>query len=171
MVDVQRVSLSNRNQVLLLSQLASRVVKEYYDPILGAEQNDYMIWRFQSVEAIDEQLAGGYDYYLVWEDRKTPIGFLAFYLRKEDLYLSKLYLQKESRGKGYAREMLDFIIRQAKEKKREKVTLNVNRFNPTIKIYEKMGFVQVREEKIDIGGGYYMDDYVYSLQLNPKEIF
>lgn len=43
-----------------LSRLASQIVKEHYDPILGAAQNDYMIEKFQSVEAIKGQIAQGY---------------------------------------------------------------------------------------------------------------
>ena len=43
--------------------------------------------------------------------------------------------------------------------------LNVNKHNDTIRIYEKMGFRLLRSEKNDIGSGYYMDDYVYRLEL------
>jgi hypothetical protein len=32
-------------------------------------------------------------------------------------------------------------------------------------IYEKLGFVRVRDEKNDIGHGYYMDDFVYDYYL------
>lgn len=40
-----------------LSRIASAVVKEHFDPLIDAAQNDYMISKFQSVEAISEQFA------------------------------------------------------------------------------------------------------------------
>ncbi len=39
-----------------LSQLASSIVKEVFDPMIGPEQNDYMIQLFQTVPAIKGQL-------------------------------------------------------------------------------------------------------------------
>ena len=47
----------------------------------------------------------------------------------------------------------------------KRIELNVNRFNDAVRVYEKLGFRRIREEKNDIGHGYYMDDYVYSLEL------
>lgn len=35
-----------------LSDMGAKIVKEHFDPIIGATQNDYMINRFQSVSAI-----------------------------------------------------------------------------------------------------------------------
>ena len=51
-----KVTLGDKEKVEKLSALASVIVKEHYDPILGAEQNDYMIEKFQSVKGITEQL-------------------------------------------------------------------------------------------------------------------
>jgi hypothetical protein len=77
-----------------MSLLASSIVKEHFDPLIGSAQNDYMIEKFQSVEAIREQIAKGYEYYFVCNEQNKNIGFLAIYDRKTDLYLSKFYLLK-----------------------------------------------------------------------------
>ena len=61
--------------------------------------------------------------------------------------------------------MLDFVVSQARAENLPAVTLNVNKYNDTVRIYEAMGFRRVRSEKNDIGSGYYMDDYVYQLDL------
>ena len=45
------------------------------------------------------------------------------------------------------------------------IELNVNRFNPSIAVYEHLGMRRIRAEKNDIGSGYYMDDYVYRLDF------
>lgn len=143
-----------------MSRLASAIVKEHYDPILGSEQNDYMIDMFQSAKAISQQLSHGYRYFFAVSGGEE-VGFMAFYKRSDELYLSKLYLQKSSRGKGYAKEMLHFLIENAKAIGARSITLNVNKYNPSTLIYEKLGFQKLRDEKNSIGNGYYMDDYVY----------
>ena len=154
----------DENGVKELSRMATAIVREHFDPIIGKEQNDYMIQKFQTVDAIKEQLEHGYQYYFV-SDEKRRIGFLAFYPRESAMYLSKLYLYKEERGKGYSRQMLDFVIRNAQDIGLTFIELNVNRNNSAIYAYEKLGFKVVRTEKNDIGSGFFMDDYVYGLQI------
>lgn len=56
--------------------------------------------------------------------------------------------------------MLDFIKSAAREKGLGKVFLNVNKYNDALTPYEHLGFYKIREEKNDIGNGYFMDDYV-----------
>ena len=43
--------------------------------------------------------------------------------------------------------------------------LNVNRQNNAKEFYEKMGFAVIGEEDIDIGSGYYMNDYIMEKKL------
>jgi len=45
------------------------------------------------------------------------------------------------------------------------VELNVNRFNNARWFYEKIGFRVVRDEVIDIGQGFVMDDHVMELPI------
>lgn len=148
-----------------LSALASAIVREHYDPILGEEQNTYMIDMFQSVSAMTEQLEHGYSYYLVKADG-VSVGFMGFYPRNGKMYLSKLYLQKDARGKGISHDMLAFLIDLTRRADLPSIELNVNKYNDgSIAAYEALGFVRTREEKNDIGHGYFMDDYVYELAV------
>ena len=103
-----------KGEIGILSKTAAEIVREHFDPIIGTEQNDYMIAMFQSVPAITEQFETGYRYYFVLRDEKI-IGFLAFYPKGDIMYLSKFYLYKEERGKGYAKEMLAFVIQEAEK--------------------------------------------------------
>ena len=41
-----------------MSKMATEILREYYDPIIGKEQNDYMLELFQSEDAIRDQLNG-----------------------------------------------------------------------------------------------------------------
>ena len=160
----ERLYPADKAGIAEMSAVASAIVREHYDPILGAEQNDYMLDKFQSPGAIKEQLDHGYDYYFVG-GKDHRLGFAAFYPRGDAMYLSKLYLYKDERGKGYSRLILDFIKDRAREEGLSAIELNVNRFNPSIAVYERLGMRRIRAEKNDIGGGYYMDDYVYRLDF------
>ena len=147
-----------------LSAMATQIVREYYDPLIGKAQNDYMLEKFQSPAAIRAQLLEGYRYFTVFEADR-PIGFFGFYPRGGALYLSKFYLYKDDRGRGFARPILNFLADAAFEENLGAIELNVNRRNPTVAIYEALGFERIRAECNDIGGGYFMDDYVYRLPL------
>ena len=165
-MELQPILAGDEAGIAELSALATRIVREYYDPIIGPAQNSYMLARFQSVPAIRAQLAEGYRYYIPREDG-AALGFLAFYPRGEELYLSKLYLDAPYRGRGYGRQLFQFVLDAARQLGKTCVTLNVNRHNPTTGIYERLGLRRWREEKNDIGSGYYMDDYVYRYDLTP----
>lgn len=147
-----------------MSAMATEILREHYDPIVGEKQNDYMLEKFQSVHGIKEQLENGYNYYFAQENGEN-IGFTAFYPRNDSMYISKLYLYKGMRGKGYGKRMVEFVIGKAKEQSLNSLELNVNKYNDSVQKYEKMGFVQIRKEKNDIGHGYYMDDFVYRLNF------
>ena len=163
-----RIEQNDRKAVERLSELASAIVKDYYDPIIGPDQNDYMIGKFQSVPGILDQFAHGYTYYIA-RDGDRDLGFMGYYPRGDALYLSKLYLKKEERGKGYGRQMMDFVSEAARRMGLSAVELNVNKGNPTLRVYEKMGMKRIRSEKNPIGQGFYMDDYVYRMSLETGE--
>ena len=148
-----------------MAEMAAEIWHDHYDPIIGGDQVNYMIDRFQSEKAITEQISHGYVYYsVVATERK--VGFFAYYPREDALYLSKLYLCRSERGKGYSRAILGYLIDQARQLGLPAIELNVNKYNASsIAVYERLGFVRIRGERIDIGSGYYMDDYVYRLEV------
>lgn len=165
----EQVTAENGPQITALSALATAIVREHFDPIIGKAQNDYMLQKFQTAEAIGRQLAQGYQYYVVHNQQCHAVGFLAFYPRQQDLYLSKFYLQKDARGQGYARTMLQFVLEQAALVGKDKIVLNVNRNNPVVQVYEHLGFVKTGEEKNDIGNGFFMDDFVFTYTIDTDE--
>lgn len=159
-----RVTIDQPGEIARLSAFATAVNREYYGPLLGEAQTEYHVEKFQSVRAITEQIRRGFAYFIL-ENEGELLGFFAYFPWNEALYLSKFYMAKQHRGKGWGKASIAFLGQRAKELGLNAIELNVNRFNPTVAIYEHMGFVRVREEKIDIGAGFFMDDYVYRLEL------
>lgn len=163
------VSVQDAAAIRQTSQVATAILRDYYDPIISKRQNDYMLGLFQTEAAVKAQIEHGYCYELVQIERDVG-GFLATFPRDGGLYISKFYLAEPYRQKGYGRRILAHICEQAKKQGLGYLELNVNKHNPTIAAYEAMGFVKVRAEKNAIGGGFYMDDYVYRLSLAPNII-
>ncbi len=145
-----------------LAQAALKIWNEYYIQIITKEQIDYMVSKFQSADAINDQIENqGYEYYLL-KPEDTIAGYIGIRETPEDsLFLSKFYILKENRGKGYAREAMDFMTELCKQRGIKKIWLTVNRNNEnTIKVYEKFGFHVTKSQVSDIGNGYVMDDYI-----------
>ncbi len=162
---IEFVRLENdEKEIERMSAMATAIVREHFDPLIGKEQNDYMLSLFQTPGAIAAQLAEGYRYYSVRKDGED-IGFTAFYPKQDAMYLSKFYLYRQERAKGYAHAMMEFVESETRKEGLQAVELNVNRFNSAVKVYEKLGFEIIREEKNEIGHGFIMDDYVFRKQL------
>ena len=140
--------------------LAETIWQEYYPSIIGQAQVEYMLEKFQSVRAVTEQIKEGYRYYLVFEDKTSPMGYFCVLPKDDELFLSKIYLKAEARGKGAGRETLNFIEKLAKENGCSKIWLTVNKNNShSVKIYQKCGYMVVGPVLQDIGEGFTMDDY------------
>lgn len=153
------------NTVNTLAEIGNEIWHEYYTPLLGAEQVEYMVDKFQSVNGITEQLDNGYEYYFALYNNEIA-GYFGVQPQEESLFLSKLYLKKAFRGKGIASEALAYIKQIAEKHNKDNITLTVNRYNDnTIEVYKHFGFEVIKEQKADIGSGFYMDDFVMSLKL------
>ncbi len=155
------IQVKTEAQLRQVEQLAREVWTEHYIPIIGEEQVEYMLGRFQTVKAMQAQLEDGYDYYII-TDEGSRVGYLAVKQEGTDsLFLSKVYVLKSYRGKGLGRKAMDFVRQYAESKELKKVKLTVNKNNKgSIRAYEKVGFVNCGSVVMDIGGGYVMDDYL-----------
>ena len=152
-------------QLKQIEALAEIIWREHYTPIIGIEQVDYMLEKFQSVETMQSQIDEGYSYYLVHKNN-TPVGYFSIQKRDDAMFLSKLYVLKFNRGQGIGKASMDYITQQAKATACSKITLTVNRNNEnTINAYGALGFENVGELVADIGNGFVMDDYLLEKQI------
>lgn len=154
-------SVRSERQILETAALAHEIWREHYAPILSTAQIEYMLDHLQSPEAIRVQIAQGYEYFLV-RSLGDSVGYVALRMNHPapDMFLSKFYLRRDVRGKGYGRSALQRLDELARQARQPSIWLTVNRGNPSIEAYKAFGF-EIEEEKVTpIGGGYVMDDYV-----------
>ena len=143
----------------IIEKLAHDIWNEHYTPIIGKTQVDYMLDKFQNVDAMLKQIENNYKYFII-NYNKTDIGYLAFKIVDSDLFLSKIYILKDFRGKSFGKQAMDFVSKQAQISECITITLTVNKYNSnSIKAYEKIGFINSEELVQDIGYGFVMDDY------------
>ncbi len=162
------LKVEDAEQIKLLADTAQEIWHEYFGIIISEEQINYMLDKFQSVSAVTSQIKDGYEYYLFYDNNEI-VGYTGIHPESEKnaLFLSKLYVKKQHRGKGYASKAFDFLRGYCKDNGLKYIYLTVNRHNdPTIAIYKKKGFYVAEEKCADIGGGFVMDDYVMRLDID-----
>jgi L-amino acid N-acyltransferase YncA len=163
MIQLKAVTLLEDVKLIVL--LAKEIWYEHYTAIIGAKQVQYMLATLQSEEAILNDLKQGKKYTLI-ESNRLIIGYVSYELTANQLFLSKLYLKKSERGKGTGRFILTQLIECAKKNKKEGIVLTVNKNNQaSIAAYKAFGFVLIKEQLVNIGEGYVMDDYVFYYSL------
>jgi GNAT superfamily N-acetyltransferase len=162
---IQFVPVTTPQQVDVIAGLAHEIWYEYYVPLIGRAQVDYMVSTFQSGTAVQQQLRDGYEYFLIeagmTERDGRPIGYSAVQPQPADgsLFLSKLYLLRDARGGGTGRVCMEFIEQLARRRGLKLLWLTVNKGNPAVKAYERLGFRIAADLVMDIGGGFVMDDF------------
>ncbi|HEU4593274.1 MAG TPA: GNAT family N-acetyltransferase [Steroidobacteraceae bacterium] len=157
---VELIPVANAAQVAEVARLAHQVWNEFYVPIIGQAQVDYMVAKFQSAEAMQSQIDSGYEYFRIRQSGEN-IGYAAIRHDAPDgrVFISKLYLLATHRKTGAGRQALEHIERIARERGATHLWLTVNKGNPSVRAYERLGFGIVEALVMDIGGGYVMDDY------------
>ena len=148
-----------------IADLATNIWIDHYTPIIGADQVTYMLDKFQSANAIKKQVLEGSEYYLMTY-KGNPAGYFCVNGKKDSLFLSKLYVLNECRGKGIGKLAMQYIQRRAEALAYTKITLTVNKYNlNSIKAYEKMGFKKIKALIQDIGNNYIMDDFLLEKKI------
>ena len=158
---VKIVEIKDAPGINLVERIANKIWNEYYTPIIGKEQVDYMLTNFQSRDAIYRQIMEDYRYFLSLYDGKYA-GYFAIHpdVDKGSMFLSKLYVDKEFRGQGIGRASVAYIEDICRNLGLHTIWLTVNKNNEgSIKAYKKLGFVIVESIVQDIGNGFVMDDY------------
>jgi predicted acetyltransferase len=148
-------------------KIADEVWREHYGKIISAQQIEYMLEKFQSFNAIKNQISKEkYKYFLMKTENENFEGFFAIAPKADNLFLSKIYIRKDSRKKGYAKKSFDFIVDFAKKLKLSSITLTVNRANvDSVNVYKKIGFEIIESKDVSIGNGYEMNDYIMKLEV------
>ena len=153
----------------IIQNLAYRIWPVAYKDMITAGQLKYMLELIYSTEALTKQQTDLQHRFILVYENDIAIGFASFSNKHPGdpaVYrLHKLYVLTDHQKKGIGRFLLNSIINEIRPAGAAKLELNVNRNNPALQFYNHCGFSFAREEDIDIGEGYFMNDYVMELKL------
>ena len=159
---------AERHDLPVITQLAPEIWKYAYDGILSENQIAYMLDMMYAPEKLQADFDNGVKFRLIGSDGRY-IGFFAFFECEEDrsvLKLDKLYLHQDFHGMGIGSQVLQYLTNCASDAGYKAVKLNVNKANATaIKAYTRNGFKKKESVKIDIGNGFFMDDFIMEKKI------
>lgn len=168
----------------VLVMAADEIWHEYWPALIGPAQTDYMVDQFQSKQAISTDIAEhGYRYFLLRDDEGALVGYTGGCVEDYSadplceaacvhgeviakahprrVFISKIYLYAQERGKHYASRVIEFWEQLARDEKASAIYLTVNRDNELgVRAYLGRGFETIEERCADIGEGFVMDDYI-----------
>lgn len=167
MVELKKVE---NVDIPVLAQLASSIWHEFWVDILSFGQIEYMVEKFQSENAIKNQIkAENYIYFFIKAEGET-IGYVGLSLKPDYLFLSKLYIRHTYRHCGYGSQVFKLIKDFAYTHNYDKIVLTVNKHNTNaIEAYLGWGFETIDSVETEIGEGFIMDDYIMEYRLTLEE--
>lgn len=152
----------------LIEELAQEIFRHTYREILSPEQTDYMMEWMYSQDSLKRQIGEeGHIYHIVYYGGEA-VGYFSVQQQGERLWhLQKIYLRKGMQGKSVGKQMFMKAVEYIRENSVLPATmeLNVNRNNPAVAFYEKMGMYKASQGDFHIGNGYYMNDYIMAMEI------
>jgi GNAT superfamily N-acetyltransferase len=147
--------------------LAQQIWPDTYKEILSPEQLKYMLKLFYSPRSLRRQMVDEHHRFLILEQADEPIGFASWSPTDAPgtYKLHKIYVLSGRQGKGLGKTLLQFILETIRPEGASRLRLNVNRHNKARQFYERMGFTVIGEEDIDIGHGYFMNDFIMEIPV------
>lgn len=169
---------ANVAHIAIIHKLAYDIWPSAYGHILSPAQLTYMLEMMYSFESLQKQIEEqGHRFIILYDNLYNsiiPIGFASFSKKAHTepiVYrLHKLYVLPRSQDTGCGKYLLNYIIEEIKKEGAAFLELNVNRDNPAQYFYHKMGFIITKEEDIDIGHGFFMNDYVMERKLDGVSV-
>ena len=160
-----KIRETTKHDIAIIHSLAHAIWPISYKDILSPDQLEYMMQLIYSEASLSKQFDLGH-HFLIAEENKKPVAFASYNMLKPGIYkLQKIYVLAEERGKSIGKLLITRIIQDIQFEGATSLLLNVNRHNKAKQVYEHLGFSVIGEEDIDIGGGYFMNDYIMEKKL------
>jgi len=104
--------------------------------------------------------------FIIVYENGNPVGFASYNEEEAQRWkLNKIYVLQNQQGKGTGKYVINYIIEEIKKQNANSLFLQVNRYNNAKAFYEKLGFTEIDFISLDIGNGYFMNDYVMEKKL------
>ena len=153
---------AKEEDISTISDLAEQIWPQTYSAYISAAQLRFMLDKMYNQAELLDQLQSGHVFLIASENGKN-VGFAGFSVtdpQKNGYKLHKLYVLAEMHGKGVGKTLINEVINLAMHEGGKTLQLNVNRNNNAKDFYLKVGFNIKETVDLDIGNGFFMNDYV-----------
>ncbi len=166
---------ADRSDIPLIRRMADVIFRLTYADILSPEQMEYMMDWMYSAQSLQEQIEGPGKAFCVAEADGKPAGYVSFEFEdnlpdgRKLFHLQKLYVMPAFQRCGLGMKLYSHVKECLFQYCPEgfRIELNVNRNNPAVGFYERVGMVRDRQGDFPIGKGFYMNDYIYAEDIMP----
>ena len=138
-----------------------------YQDVISQAQIEYMFGEMYTPESIYKQMDFYKHAFLILYQAEMPIGFASYGKLEEPINtykLHKLYLLPSEQNKGFGRMLLNEVEKQVADLGADHLHLNVNRKNPALSFYEKLGYEII--ETVDIPfAEFWLNDFILSKKI------
>ena len=158
---------AKEEDISTISDLAEQIWPQTYGTYISEAQLRFMLDKMYNQAELLSQLQSGHIFLIASENGKN-VGFAGFSIidpKKNCYKLHKLYVLPEMHGKGIGKTLINEVINLAIYEGGKTLQLNVNRNNDAKDFYLKAGFNIKETVDLDIGNGFFMNDYVMEIIL------
>jgi diamine N-acetyltransferase len=142
-----------------IQEISSQAWPATFGDLVGEAFVAHELQREYSHEALLQQFGQGHQFILLTGDEQS-LGYASFEQFPEGRSkLHKLYLLPECKGKGYGKQLLLWVIETLEARGVRRLELLVNRDNPAVRFYRKMGFDIVASVDTPVGADFWRNDY------------
>ena len=138
-----------------------------YQDVISQAQIEYMFGEMYTPESIYKQMDFYKHAFLILYQAEMQIGFASYGKLEEPINtykLQKLYLLPSQQNKGFGRMLLNEVEKQVAALGADHLQLNVNRKNPALSFYEKLGYEII--ETVDIPfAEFWLNDFILSKKI------
>jgi diamine N-acetyltransferase len=157
---------ANVSDISLIQSIAEAAWRPTYGEILSEEQCVYMLNWMYNTQKLEEQINGNIQFIILENQDSLAIGYASFEKTEDgNGKLHKIYTHPDFKQKGGGSVLLNEIMNIAHSMNVKVLELNVNRYNTAVEFYLKKGFIIKEEMDLDVGNGFFMNDYVMSYEL------
>lgn len=152
----------------IVTELAELIWPQTYSEYISKAQLRYMLDLMYNQDELLSQYHKGYTFFIA-SVQGMDIGFACTSPvdEKGNIYkLHKLYVLPSTQGMGIGKLLVDEVVNLVGAQGGKFLQLNVNRNNIATNFYLKIGFKIKETVDINIGDGFFMNDYIMELPIS-----
>lgn len=151
----------------LIQQLAQEIWWPTYEAYISEAQISFMLTQIYNLDALKAQMAEGHTFILLYQDEKA-VGFSSYSFSQTVCKIHKLYILPALQGMGAGKQIMNYIGTEAFVHGATLLRLNVNRNNPALHFYQRLGF-HIAEE-VDIPyHEFILNDYIMERHIEDAD--